>query len=326
MAGCTTAGEQIGGSHHRGALVVAGVISPNVRWKTTLVENIATFEQATADAAVGRLFGELAVDPASFDPRELFCLTFIDGLSMKEETIASMVAESLDGVSLIGGSAGDDLKFTKTHVITEGRAETNAAVLVLGHSKTPFTILKHQHFVDTPRTLAITRADVDARRVYEMDGLPAAIAYSRALGIEREALTDELTFSNPLTFSCRGELYVRSILKVNDDDSITFYCGIEEGMVLDVGGHTNLVEALRDDLTATCRGQEKFAFLIGCNCILRALEAESGASHPAVGEVISKASRSSIGFDTYGEQLNGLHINQTLVALAFRDSNHVEAT
>jgi hypothetical protein len=26
-----------------------------------------------------------------------------------------------------------------------------------------------------------------------------------------------------------------------------------------------------------------------------------------------------IGFDTYGEQLNGLHINQTLVAVAIRD-------
>ena len=28
-----------------------------------------------------------------------------------------------------------------------------------------------------------------------------------------------------------------------------------------------------------------------------------------------------IGFDTYGEQLNGLHINQTLVGVGFQKSN-----
>jgi len=30
-----------------------------------------------------------------------------------------------------------------------------------------------------------------------------------------------------------------------------------------------------------------------------------------------------VGFDTYGEQLNGLHINQTLVALALRDTAEI---
>src|SRR5688572_24789352 len=81
MAGCTTAGEHIGGQHYRGALVVAGIVSPKVRWSTTLVEDIASFDQATADRATRGLFEHLGIDSESFDPRELVCLTFIDGLS-----------------------------------------------------------------------------------------------------------------------------------------------------------------------------------------------------------------------------------------------------
>jgi hypothetical protein len=325
VAGCTTAGEHLSGEHHRGALVLAGIVSPKVRWTTTVVEDIAAFDQSEADAASQRLFADLGVDQSWFDPRELFCLTFIDGLSMKEEMVVSMVAEALAGVRLVGGSAGDDLQFRETAVITSGRALTNAAVLVLAHSKTPFEIIKHQHFVETSRTVAITRADVAARRVYEMDGIPAAQAYARALGIDRSQLTDDLTFSNPLTFSCRGELYVRSIQKVHDDDSISFYCGIEEGMVLDLGGRTSMVGALRDDLSKVAGESKKFDFLIGCNCILRALEAEAGSSHPAIGDALTSVCKASIGFDTYGEQLDGLHINQTLVALAFRDAPEEEA-
>jgi hypothetical protein len=123
---------------------------------------------------------------------------------------------------------------------------------------------------------------------------------------------------HPVTFSCNNEIYVRSIQRIEDDGSIVFYCGVEEGMVLDLGGHHPMRDSLDGDLARLRQEMGKADLLIACNCILRALEAEQTQQHETLGEVLSQASGAYIGFDTYGEQLNGLHINQTLVALALR--------
>jgi hypothetical protein len=57
--------------------------------------------------------------------------------------------------------------------------------------------------------------------------------------------------------------------------------------------------------------------MFGFNCILRALETSNEEKHEALGKTLRKFSPHYIAFDTYGEQLNGLHINQTFVAVAF---------
>lgn len=317
VAGCTTSGEHLSGRHHNGALVVMGIESPRVRWSAKMVVELKSFDEDRATTAVDGLFADLGVQRESVDPAKMFCLLFIDGLSMQEERVSAILAECTEGIPLIGGSAGDDLAFAETRVMTAGVAKSDAAVLVMGYSERPFEVLKHQHFTTTPNSLVVTKADAESRRVYEFDGLPAAQAYARALGMAREDVTEQVTFLHPVTFLCQGEIYVRSIQSIDpEDDSITFYCGVEEGMVLDIGGHEPMVEALEGDLAPLVeRGGADL--LIGCNCILRALEAEGKELHDEVGAGWARLSDHSIGFDTYGEQLNGLHINQTLVALAF---------
>ena len=319
IVGCTTAGEHLSGAHTHGGLVVTGLASPKLRWSTALIEGLASIDEAGVRAAVDGLFARLGVERTSFDPKHYFCLFFVDGLSGAEERVTPLVADALDGISLLGGSAGDDLAFRKTEVICGGRAVAGAAVLALCETTLAFHILKHQHFLPTGRSLAITKADVAGRRVYEIDGQPAALAYARALGVSRDQLSDAVTFENPLAFQFQHQLYVRSIQKIHDDHSISFYCAIEEGMVVDIGAHEDLVPALAAELGAAA-GARPFDLVIGSNCILRALETETRKAHGPVGELFQKFSKHMIGFDTYGEQLDGLHINQTLVALALRDA------
>ncbi len=222
IAGCTTAGEHLSGSHSNGGLVVTGIASPKMRWATALVEDLLTADEVRVRGTVDSLFARLGVDRTSFDPRRYFCLSFVDGLSGCEERVTPLVAEALDGIALLGGSAGDDLAFRRTEVICGDQASSGAMVLALCQADLGFAIIKHQHFVTTSRTLAITKADVAGRRVYEIDGEPAAVAYARALGVPRDHLTGGLTFENPLTFQYRHQLYVRSIQKIHPDDSISF--------------------------------------------------------------------------------------------------------
>lgn len=315
LSGCTTAGEIVDAGHTTGGFAVSLVWSPEVKWSLGVVRDVAGLSPDGARALADELFRGVARTREEADSRRHFCLTFMDGLSMKEEHVVSLMAEALEGLPLLGGSSGDDLAFKGTRVFAGGEALTGAAVFLLGETKKPFAVLKHQHYTTTPEQLVITKADVPNRRVYEMDGYPALEAYARALGLPPEKVDGDVCFMHPLTFVSAGEIYVRSIQRVEPDGSIIFYCGIEEGMVLSVGGHEDMEPALARDLGAFTRTHGRPDLFIACNCILRALESTKRGEHEALGKVLVANAEHVIGFDTYGEQLNGLHINQTLVGL-----------
>ena len=319
ISGCTTSGEFVGSEHSNGSFVASAIYDSGIRWAVEHIPNISSLDAAGADEAVARLFEAVEVDRGRFEPDQMVCLLMVDGLSMSEERVSAYLAEALEGVPLAGGSAGDDLKFKSTQTFTKAGASSDAAAVVLAHAESAtIKVIKHQHFLRTQKSLCITAADASTRTVIEMDGYPAAESYAAALGLKREELTDDITFLNPLTFACNGELYVRSIQSLNEDGSLTFYCGIEEGMVLHIGDHEEMKKSLERDLDQLRGDLGEADFVIGFNCILRALEAGQREDHGALGEVLMSCTRSAIGFDTYGEQLDGLHINQTLVAVAFR--------
>lgn len=318
IAGCTTAGEHLSGAHHRGSLVVAGLVDSGVTWACEVVRGLADVDGADVEAVVGRLFGSVGFDPDASDPDDLFALLFIDGLSRQEERLTALLDSALQGVPMAGGSAGDDLAFKRTHVLNATGAHSDALVLVVGKPEhTRVKVLKHQHFTATDRYLVITKADPDRRRVLEIDGYPAVAAYAAALGLRSDEVTGDVTFLHPVTFRYQGELYVRSIQAVHEDGSLDFYCAIEEGMVLDVGGHEAMAPALSSDLSTLRDDLGRLDFVLGFNCILRALETEGAGESGTIGSAFSSACTAMIGFDTYGEQLHGLHINQTLVAVGF---------
>lgn len=316
VIGCTSTGEHLDGHVLRGSLVATGLQSTDIVWATALLPNLSSLSKEQVEDTVGKLFQSLGVDPDLMNPEELFCLSFVDGLSGKEETLSMILADALDGVPVIGGSAGDDMKFVDTRVIFGGKAYQDAAVLALAHTKLPYHLFKHQHFSKTPKSLAVTKADPDNRRVYELDGYTALQAYSACLGIPAEQINSEVYSCNPVVFSCNGEIYVRSIQQVHSDGSISFYCSVDEGMVLEIGQHEGIVDAFELQKTRFLEQFGRAEWMICCNCILRAVEAQQQGVHKVLEDKMAECSQKYIGFDTYGEQLNGLHINQTVVGLA----------
>ncbi|MFO0725946.1 MAG: FIST N-terminal domain-containing protein [Myxococcota bacterium] len=318
LVGCSTAGEHTTGHHHRGALALTAIAGPELDVACAFSPDLAAFDAARAASIAGGLFQRLGVTADEIDLEHTFCVMLIDGLSRKEEQVAALMADALEGVPMIGGSAGDDLGFARTEVMATEGCGSGAAAFILGRARVPVRFFKHQHFQATSRSLVITRADVEARRVFEMDGYPAAEAYARALGKESASeVTPELCFLNPLMFQSHGQHYVRSIQKIEPDGSIIFYCGIEEGLVLDVARHDDIVDSLKSSLSQSLAGMGRPQLVLGMNCILRALEAEQTGQHCALADALADNTDCFVGFDTYGEQLNGLHINQTIVGLAF---------
>lgn len=313
--GCTTAGEHLDGAHENGSLVLIGIVDPLTRWACAVADDVRSFGPAEAEASASAMFEALGVDRDALDPAKLFCLCLLDGSSATEEGIASEMADALDGVTMLGGSAGDDLAFATTWVFANGACYEHGAIFLMGKTERSFRVLKHQHMAaDSSRPVVVTRADPATRRVFELDGYPAATRYAEVLGVPRSELTSDRCFLRPTTVELDGESYIRSIRAIEDDDSLSFYCAIEEGMVLDIASpEKDQSVALSDALEPL----EPAELVIGFNCILRSLEASKAEQHEALGAALGRFSKHSIAFDTYGEQVNGLHMNQTLVAIAF---------
>jgi hypothetical protein len=110
-----------------------------------------------------------------------------------------------------------------------------------------------------------------------------------------------------------GRHYVRSIQKANEDGSLTFFCAIDEGLVLRLASGENLVENLRAAFDEARRDVARIKLTIGCDCILRRLEIRDKRLEAAVNGILKE--NHVIGFNTYGEQFQSIHINQTFTGV-----------
>ena len=111
-----------------------------------------------------------------------------------------------------------------------------------------------------------------------------------------------------------GEYHVRSVQSVNDDDSLNFFCAIEKGIILTAAESEDIVEYL-ESFFADLRGElGELQVVIGCDCMLRRLEMERKQVKQTISEIL--LANRVVGFSTYGEQYNAMHVNQTFTGLA----------
>ena len=241
---------------------------------------------------------------------------------MLEEQTAAFVHEALHttfgephgAVPLIGGSAGDDLRFEETFVYAGEGFVRDAFALCVVETNVPFRAFKMQHVCPTEQKLVITAADPERRRVMEIDGAPAAEVYAELLGVTVDELTPEVFSSHPVLLRIGGENFVRAIQRVESDGSLVFYCAIDNGLVLTLAKSVDLLASLDQQLTHLERELGTIDLVIGCDCILRGLEIRQRGIEEAV---VARLGRVRfVGFSTYGEQFDGVHVNQTLTGIA----------
>ena len=246
---------------------------------------------------------------------DLFGFLLVDGLSMQEEMLVASIYRNLGQTQLFGGSAGDGTDFGRTAIYHDGQFRSGCAVFTLVRSEHPFVVFKTEHFVGTEAKMVITDAIPSQRIVTEINGEPAGREYARAVGLEVDELTPLIFSTYPVVVNIGGETFVRSIQKVNDDESLTFFCAIDVGIVLTVAEGVDIVSNLEDAfarVTAQLGGTP--SLVLGCDCILRNLEAKQRDLVPAISKLMQE--NNVIGFATYGEQFNGMHVNQTFTGVA----------
>lgn len=311
VVGCTTAGELGSDGYVNDTVLAVGFPSALFAARTTLIENL---DAADLQIQVDRLIQDrIALQVANRSMKSGFSFMMVDGMSRCEDALVSAISPHLAGFPLFGGSAGDGLRFKQSYVGLNGKVYRNAATLTFVATNCLTRVFSINHMSSTDTRMVVTEADPKERIVKSINAEPAAAEYARLIGKDPSQL-DELVFAgNPVTVCIGGQYHVRAIQRVNAQGHLVFFSAIDEGMVLTVAQAGDMAADLDAKVSDIVNGYPTPSIL-GCDCVLRRIEAQRGQQTHKVNAALRK--HGIVGFSTYGEQIGTLHVNHTMTGVA----------
>ena len=321
VCGCTSAGEITPDGYGRGCITAIGFDNRYFAIDCALIQELDYFSLEDAQGCIDQLLATCRDARLAPVKGNTFAITLLDGLSSREELVLATLNAALGSIPQFGGSAGDDERLNNTHVYYKGRFYNRAAIVMLVNTPLDFRVFSTHHMVAREEKLVVTAADSDSRTVYELNAEPAAEAYARVAGVTVEEL-DRRTFAlRPMAVRIGGHYFIRSVQRVNPDRSLTFYCAVETGIVMTAMKPDSLQRSLEVQLKTAEKVVGPPLVTIGCDCFLRRLEAEFAGIDREVSQFLQQ--HRVIGFNSYGEQFDGMHINQTFTGVVIGQPEHV---
>ncbi len=317
ILGATTAGE-VSDGYHKNSIVGISFSSKYFKIHTHLIQDIDQFSLPDAAKIATELESHLKFS-SELSLKKMFGIFLIDGLSMAEEMVIGPLHNALKGVSVIGGSAGDALEFKETQIFSEGQFHTHAAVFALIETTLPFKLFQHQHFVPTETEMVITEALPAKRVVTEINGAPAAQEFAEITGYSIDELTTKVLVQNPLMLEVGGQWFLRSVSHITEQGGLKFFSAIDAGLPLSLGKSEGLIKTLDQKVSELKDEIPNIAITLGFDCFLRRLEFEGSTQQAEIESELNAIK--FLGFNTYGEQFNGLHVNQTLTAVVIGEES-----
>ena len=248
-----------------------------------------------------------------------FGLLMIDGLCRREDVVAATVDAALGDLPVLGGSAGDGLRFGRTHLALDGETHPESAIFCLVASAFPVEEVIFDHFIPASNRMVVTEARPEERVILSINDEPAAEEYARLIGVEEAALGPGAFAAHPLLMRQGGRHVVRAIQAATPERGLSLMSSVEPGATMTLGRAENLTEGLEARMSALGRT----ALILGFDCVLRRIALEQAGLADVVGRMYRE--HRVAGFNTYGEQHGGLHVNQTFVGLAFLEPDALHA-
>jgi hypothetical protein len=314
VVGCTTAGEVGPEGISDGGAVAIAFRARDFAFVGKPIKDIdaATLEMLRRELGAAR--AELQAVEGTGCGRNRFALLLVDGLCLHEEALVSTIGACLDDVQVVGGSAGDGMNFGVTSVIFDGEAHANSAVLLMFATDLAVRPFKCNSFEPTSTKLIVTEADIEKRIVRELNAEPAAEEYARTIGVPVAELNAYVFAAHPVIVRVGGDFYARSIQRANPDGSLTFFCAIDEGLVLTAAGRLDTLGVVEQMFKDTERELGEVSVYIGFDCLHRRLDAEQRQIIRDMEDLYRR--HRVVGFNTYGEQFESMHLNQTFSGVA----------
>jgi hypothetical protein len=226
-----------------------------------------------------------------------------------EEAIITSFYFTNPNFKIIGGSAGDNLKFEKTLIYIGNKKVHSVAAFF--DMKTRTQLIKENIYVPSGKKLLVTEADTINRVVKTFNNKPASEEYARVLGIKEDELS-RYFMNNPLGKISKDDIFIASPMKVNADKSITFYCQLIPNTFVELLKPSDYYQELTRTIS---KASFRPGFILSIHCILRSLKFIDEGVWNTISTKLLSLTKNQTGFISYGEQYYRNHLNQTMVML-----------
>ena len=246
------------------------------------------------------------------------CLEFVTSFGKGEELVLDTFEEALEGtgIRVAGGSAGSPSDRRESFVSLGKDLYKQSCVFVFIHNlEGKIGFFRENVYKPTSYKFTATYVDCEERLVVEYNNKPAAEILAQTLNVPLDQLKDNL-FQHPMGRLVDGDIFITSADQLFEDGSISYFSRIYN--------HTKMLLLEPDDVRRVWKEtanrvsdqMKDTAFSISINCFLRTMLFES---ENCFGEFVNQLRSYGhfIGVSGYGEQLDFIHLNQTMVLLVF---------
>ena len=246
------------------------------------------------------------------------CLEFMTAFGKAEELVLDTFEDSLEGTGIVvaGGSAGAATDRKETIVAFNGDVYKQTCVFVFIHNLNgKIGFFRENIFRPTSCRFTATYADCEERTVMEYDGEPAAEILSRVLKVPKDKLKEVLS-SHPMGRISEGEIFITEADEVFEDGSISYYATIYNHTKMLLLETDNIKRVWKETVQRVKNEISKPSFTISINCLSRSIMFEDKG---CFGEFVNSLRNFGkfAGLSGYGEQLNFIHLNQTMILIVF---------
>jgi hypothetical protein len=306
-------------THHLVVAALGGDIEIGAGIGTALARDAAS----AGSKAIERAASELGTTVGGLD-RRCGAIVIDDGFKMKKEEMLLGVLEKNQGLVVVGGGAsGYEFMRGEGSVGVDGEVVTDGVLIVTFRTPAPWAALRSHWYLPTGRSVRVTKVDVAARRILELDGKPAGARWAEVAGVPPEHLTltkPDKFLEWALAMKVGREHFLRAIAKRLEDDTLESTNMVQDDQELEVMRAGDIVELTRrffDDELPRRIERPSAALLFDCGA--RKLYAQMTGRLGELGAVLG-GKVPSAGFTVQFETYCGFMINSTLTSLVFGES------
>jgi hypothetical protein len=307
LVGSSSAGEFSNGQRGAGTACALAIHAPEMRFNLGLGTGLRRDRSAAAQQLLGSFEG---IDKHDYQYRAAIIMS--DGLAGHfDDLVEQLTVATAGAYQFVGGGAGDDGHFARTHVFAGGTAYTDAVVALEVLSSKAFGLGVEHGWTPASAPLRVTGSE--GMRLTTLNGFPAVEAFEE----HADATHQRFDRSAPLSFFLHNILGIdtghgyrlRVPLSVNEDGSLSCAAEIPRGATVSIMKAT--AQSSTDAAAAAARTallgleNEKPGAALFFDCVATRLRMGEvfGTELEAVTEALLGADL--VGCNTYGQIARG---------------------
>ncbi|CAN5429947.1 FIST N-terminal domain-containing protein [soil metagenome] len=315
LIGCSSAGEFIDGTQKEEAVCAIGICSDTLKFSAGSGKNLRKNMAAAAEQMVATFNGLTATEF-----RYHTAIVMTDALAgYTDDFIQALMLKTNGKYQLVGGGAGDDAKFSQTHVFFGTEAIQDGAVALEILSNEPIGIGVKHGWEAASAAMRVTEAD--GMTLKSLNGMPAVEAF------EEFALETKQSFDkkNPVPFFLHNVIGIHTAsgyklrvpLAVNADGSVSCASNVPVGATVHIMRTTSksaaqaASEAAEMAMSQMNGNKPKVAIFFDCVATRLRLGIDFNLELDSLSDSLNGAA--FVGCNTYGQiarvdgQFSGFH-------------------